>query len=172
MAKAPSPPPPKPRPRGGAARAIADLVPEIGGAAFRRFGFIQSALVCRWAEIVGPKLAALTEPSMLRFPPGKKAGGTLHLTISGAHAPMLQLAQPTIIAAANRFFGYAAVARVKMTAGEVRPAPRPVVPPANLRPVGGELGESLRAIADPELRTVLENMAAGLGNRPTLPRVG
>ena len=79
------------RPRGGEARAIADMVPEIGRTAFRKFGFIQSSVVSRWREIVGDRLADVTQPAMIRFPAGQKAGGTLHLTISGAHAPMLQL---------------------------------------------------------------------------------
>ena len=163
------------RPRGGEARAIADLVPEIGRTAFRKFGFIQSSIVSRWREIVGDRLAAVTQPAMIRFPVGQKAGGTLHLTISGAHAPMLQHVAPDIIGAVNRFFGYAAIAQVRMTHGQVAPAPTdhgpPVQPPAMLKPVPAELGDSLRDIGDPELRTVLERMAAGLAAAPRPPRI-
>ena len=158
------------RPRGGEARAISDLVPEIGRTAFRKFGFIQSSVVSRWREIVGDKLADVTQPAMIRFPAGQKAGGTLHLTISGAHAPMLQHVAPDIIGSVNRFFGYAAIAHVRMTHGQVTPAP-PVQPPAMLKPVPAELGDSLRDIGDPELRTVLERMAAGLATPPKLPRI-
>ena len=158
------------RPRGGEARAISDLVPEIGRTAFRKFGFIQSSVVSRWREIVGAKLADVTQPAMIRFPAGQKAGGTLHLTISGAHAPMLQHVAPDIIAAVNRFFGYAAIATVRMTHGQIAPR-EPVQPPAMLKPVPAELGDSLRDIGDPELRTVLERMAAGLAAPPKLPRI-
>ncbi|HEY0595840.1 DUF721 domain-containing protein [Sphingopyxis sp.] len=158
------------RPRGGDARMISDLVPEIGRAAFRKFGFIQSSVVSRWREIVGDRLADVTQPAMIRFPAGQKAGGTLHLTISGAHAPMLQHVAPDILASVNRFFGYAAVAHVRMTHGQVTPA-APVQPPAMLKPVPAELGDSLRDIGDPELRTVLERMAAGLATPPKLPRI-
>lgn len=172
--KAAKPAKPKPRPyerpRGGEARSIADLVPEIGRTAFRKFGFIQSSVVSRWREIVGEKLADVTQPAMIRFPVGQKAGGTLHLTISGAHAPMLQHVAPDLIAAVNRFFGYAAIAHVRMTHGHVTPAPA-VQPPARLKPVPAELGDSLRDIGDPELRTVLERMAAGLGAAPKIPRI-
>src|SRR3546814_9345041 len=49
------------RPRGGEARAIADLVPEIGRTAFRKFGFVQSSVVSRWREIVGDRLADVTQ---------------------------------------------------------------------------------------------------------------
>ena len=159
------------RPRGGEARMIADLVPELGRTACRKFGFIQSSVVSRWREIVGDRLAAVTQPAMIRFPAGQKAGGTLHLTISGAHAPMLQHVAPDIIGAVNRFFGYAAIAHVRMTHGQVTPAAAPVQPPAMLKPVPAELGDSLRDIGDPELRTVLERMAAGLAAPPKLPRI-
>jgi hypothetical protein len=171
-AKKPAKPAPRvyERPRGGEARMISDLVPEIGRAAFRKFGFIQSSVVSRWREIVGDRLADVTQPAMIRFPVGAKAGGTLHLTISGAHAPMLQHVAPDIIAAVNRFFGYAAVAQVRMTHGHVTPA-APVQPPAMLKPVPAELGDSLRDIGDPELRTVLERMAAGLATASKLPRI-
>ena len=158
------------RPRGGEARAISDLVPEIGRTAFRKFGFIQSSVVSRWREIVGDKLADVTQPAMIRFPAGQKAGGTLHLTISGAHAPMLQHVTPDLIAAVNRFFGYAAIVSIRMTHGQVTPAPA-VQQPAMLKPIPAELGDSLRDIGDPELRTVLERMAAGLGTAPKLPRI-
>lgn len=158
------------RPRGGEARAISDLVPEIGRTAFRKFGFIQSSVVSRWREIVGDRLADVTQPAMIRFPAGQKAGGTLHLTISGAHAPMLQHVGPDIIGAVNRFFGYAAIAQIRMSHGQVTPA-APVQPPAMLKPVPAELGDSLRDIGDPELRTVLERMAAGLASPTKLPRI-
>ena len=160
------------RPRGIGTRPIGELMPEIGRTAFRKFGFIQSSVVSRWREIVGDRLADVTQPAMIRFPAGQKAGGTLHLTISGAHAPMLQHVSPDIIASVNRFFGYAAIAQVRMTHGQVAPAAPPVQPPAMLKPVPAELGDSLRDIGDPELRAVLEAMAQGLANAPPLGKIG
>src|SRR3546814_21163518 len=72
------------RPRGGPARNIADIVPNIGRAAFRRFGFVQSRLVTRWGAIVGPTYAEVSAPESIRFPAGQKAGGTLSLEIGTA----------------------------------------------------------------------------------------
>lgn len=163
---------PKPyvRPRGGEARAIADLMPDIGRAAFRKFGFVQSSIVSRWREIVGDRIADASRPDMIRFPVGQKSGGTLHLTVAGAYAPMLMHVEPEIIALVNRFFGYAAVARVRMTQGHVEPAPPPRAVPM-LRPVPADLGDSLRDVGDPELRTVLEKMAAGLAKGGNLPKI-
>lgn len=152
------------RRRGGEARAVSDLVPDIGRAAFRKFGFVQSSVVSRWDEIVGPRYANVTAPEMIRFPVGQKSGGTLELVVESGHAVMIQHVLPEIIARVNRFFGYEAVAKVKMRQGRVQRAePRPKVSAAPvLRAPSIELGDSLREIADPELQAVLENLAKSL----------
>ncbi len=153
------------RPRGGEARAVSDLMPEIGRAAFRRFGFVQSSVVSRWDEIVGSRYAKVSMPESIRFPAGKKAEGTLELVVESGHAPMMQHVLPEIIDRVNRFFGYAAVAKVRMRQGLVAPAASPVAPAAPmLKPVPFELGDSLREIADPELNAVLESLAKSLAN--------
>jgi hypothetical protein len=159
------------QPRRRGQRAVADLLPEIGGAAFRRFGFVQSAIVSRWAEIVGPRYAEVSAPESIRFPAGKRAGGVLTLVVQGAHAPMMQHAAPVIVERANRFFGYAAIARVTMKQGAVTVrAPRPA--PPSLKPVPVELGESLRGIADPELRECLAALAGAVAASSGPPRIG
>ena len=160
------------RPRDGGPRQIADLMPQIGAAAFRKFGFVQSSIVTRWAEIVGSHYAEISAPESIRFPVGKKAGGTLQLTVMSGHAPMIQHVLPDIIERVNRFFGYAAVAKIAMKQGDVRgTAAERRPPPRNLRPVPIELGDSLRDIGDPELRAVLESLAQGLANSNGLPKI-
>lgn len=154
------------RPRGGEARAVSDLMPEIGRAAFRKFGFVQSSIVSRWDEIVGPRYAAVSAPELIRFPIGKKADGTLELIVEGAHATMMQHVFPEIIERVNRFFGYSAVAKIKMRQGSTAkstPFQKSANPPS-LKPIPMELGESLREIADPELFAVLESLAQSLSN--------
>jgi len=155
------------RPRGGQARPVADLVPQIGRAAFRRFGFVQSSVVTRWPEIVGPRHARVCAPEQIRFPMGEKSDGTLHLVVLPAHAPLIQMVIPEIMERVNRFFGYRAVAHVRLRQGVVQPPPAEATraePPA-LKPIPLELGESLRDIGDPELRTVLESLARSLGEK-------
>ncbi|MFC3173095.1 DUF721 domain-containing protein [Novosphingobium bradum] len=151
------------RPRGGQARAIADLMPEIGRTAFRRFGFVQSSVVTRWHEIVGPHHARICSPESIRFAPGEKSEGILQLVVVAAHAPLIQHVIPEIIERVNRFFGYNAVARVKLRQGMVKPPQaKDRTAPPSLKPIPLELGESLRDIGDPELRTVLESLARSL----------
>jgi len=162
---------PKPftRPRGKGPRAIGELMPEIGRTAFRRFGFVQSSVVTRWPEIVGPVHARVCSPEAIRFPPGEKSDGILQLVVKPAHAPLIQQVTPEIIERVNRFFGYKAVARVKLRQGAVNPpaADRPAKPPPSLKPIPLELGDSLRDIGDPELRIVLESLARSLGDAET-----
>ncbi|UYV15249.1 DUF721 domain-containing protein [Porphyrobacter sp. ULC335] len=164
---------PKPytRPRGRGVKAIGDLTPEIGRTAFRRFGFVQSSVVTRWPEIVGPQHARVCSPEAIRFPPGEKADGILDLVVVAAHAPLIQQVIPEIIERVNRFFGYRAVARVKLRQGAVTPPAdgRPAKPPPSLKPIPLELGDSLRDIGDPELRTVLESLARSLSNNEAAP---
>jgi len=153
------------RPRGGEARQIADLMPAIGRTAFRRFGFVQSSVVTRWPEIVGERHARHCMPESIRFPPGEKADGILQLVVTPAHATIIQHVTPEIMDRVNRFFGYRAVARVKIRQGVVQ-APKakdaPRTAPPSLKPIPIDLGDSLRDIGDPELRTVLESLARSL----------
>ena len=152
------------RPRGGPARPVAELVPQIGRTAFRKFGFIQSSVVMRWPEIVGERHAQVCAPESIRFPHGEKREGTLHLVVLPAHAPLIQHVIPEIIERVNRFFGYAAVSQVRLRQGQVQPARAEGGgrAPPSLRPVPLELGESLRDIGDPELRAVLESLARSM----------
>ncbi|WP_408590001.1 DUF721 domain-containing protein [Novosphingobium sp.] len=157
------------RPRGGEAKAIADLMPQIGRTAFRRFGFVQSSVVTRWPEIVGARHARHCTPESIRFAPGEKSEGILQLVVTPAHAPLISHVVPEIIERVNRFFGYRAVARVKLRQGAVQaPAGTAALEttraaPPSLKPIPMELGDSLRDIGDPELRTVLESLARSLG---------
>ena len=152
----------EPHPRVGGVRSVADLLGKAGGAAFRRFGFVQHSIVTRWPEIVGPRYARVTAPESIRFPHGRKSQGVLNLTVEGAHAPMLQHVVPTIIERVNRFFGYPAIERVTFRQGRIAAAPATPPPAAPRAPLSPELGDSLRGIEDPELRAVLESLARGL----------
>ena len=156
-------------------RAAGELLADVGGQSFKRFGFIQSSIVSRWSEIVGERYAKVSSPESIRFPMGRKAGGALTLLVDGAHAPLIQHLTPLIIERVNRFFGYAAIDRIVFRQGKLPTSgvPRPQRP--DLRPVPKELGDGLRQIADPELRACLESLAAQIAatsGPPALPADG
>ncbi len=160
-----------PAPRRNAPRRVADLVPDVGRVAFRRFGFIQSSVVSRWDEIVGERYSTVSAPESIRFPHGERARGVLTIVAVGAHATMIQHVAPTLIERVNRFFGYAAVERVVIRQGSL-PAPRRAAVPMPSVAIPQELGESLRTIADPELKAVLESLARGVIAATQIPVLG
>src|SRR3990170_2150234 len=126
-----------PRIANSRAQATGELVGEIGGMAFRRFGFVQSAVVSRWAEIVGERYAKVSSPESIRFPAGRKSGGVLTLLVEGAHAPLMQHLTPLIVERVNRFFGYQAINRIVFRQGRL-PAATPKPKRAELAPVPRE----------------------------------
>ncbi|WP_114229057.1 MULTISPECIES: DUF721 domain-containing protein [Sphingomonas] len=156
-------------PRQNRARAAGEMVTAIGGMAFKRFGFVQGQVVSRWPEIVGERYAKVSAPESIRFPAGRKDGGTLTLVVEGSHAPVMQHLAPTIVERVNRFFGHPAVARIQFRQGRLPKAePRRAVAPAA---APRELGPGLREIGDPELKAVLESLAGRLdpAERPAEP---
>jgi hypothetical protein len=158
-------------PRNNGVRSVAEMLPSVGGAAFRRFGFVQSAVVSRWQEIVGARYAGVSSPESIRFPTGRKSEGTLTLSVEGAHAPMMQHVAPAIVERVNRFFGYPAISRVVIRQGAARPvSDAPRVAPPSLRPIPADIGDSLRAVVDPELRDVLAALAGAVAATRGPPR--
>ena len=156
--------------RSGRSRPVAELVPAIGQKAFRRFGFVEGAMIARWAEIVGPEYAENVVPESLRFPHGQRSAGTLTLLASGAHALMLQHVVPQVVERVNRFFGYDAVARIAIRQGSVPPPARQRAQAPELA-VPAEAAASLKAIRDDGLRASLEDLArqiAATSGPPTI----
>jgi hypothetical protein len=158
-------------PRANGVRSVAEMVPQVGAMAFKRFGFVQSSIVSRWAEIVGERYAEVSTPESIRFPAAKKQEGVLSLVVHGSHAPMMQHVVPAILERVNRFFGYPAVARIVIRQGAAAPRPEPRRAPPSLKPVPAELGDSLRAIADPELRDCLAALAGAVAASAGPPRL-
>jgi len=168
-------------PRSCRPRSAGELVGDVGGRSFRRFGFVQSSIVSRWGEIVGARYAKVSSPESIRFPTGSKGGGVLTLLVDGAHAPLIQHLTPMIVDRVNRFFGYAAVNRIVFRQGKPpAPSARPQRPA--LRAVPKEMGEGLREIADVDLRACLESLAAQIAatsgppsipedNQPPIPMI-
>jgi hypothetical protein len=155
-------------------RDVGSLLPDVGGMAFRRFGFVQGALLARWRDVVGPVYARWSIPESLKFARGQTSDGVLTIRVEGPFSVQLQHVGPQIIDRANRILGHAAVGRIRLVQGEVpRPAERPVAQPA---PAGGGHTASptanLSGVKDEGLRAALEDLAAQLGTAKPPPRIG
>ena len=100
---------------------------------------------------------------------GGGAEGTLHVRIdSGSLAIELQHLEPLLIERINGYFGYRAVARLKLLQGPLSKR-RKASPPAARALEPGEEEELVRhlcAVDDPELRQALESLGrAVIGRR-------
>jgi hypothetical protein len=144
-------------PRGLGLRPLGQILPRIARPAFRRRSPAAAQLLADWPEIVGPPLAAVTEPERL-------SAGTLTLSCTGPVAMELQHLAPQLIERINAGLGRRAVERLRFRqrapSGKAaeRPAPRR---PATLPPEAADaLAPRLAAIADPALRAALERLAA------------
>lgn len=120
--------------RGVFARAVGSYVPKLTRTAFEKYGFSAAALITDWAAIAGAELAAFTRPERLKWPRGVEAygavddgaegrpGATLMLRVDPARALDVQYRAAQIVERINAYFGYRAVADVKIVQGAVEAA--------------------------------------------------
>lgn len=77
-------------------------------------GFATTRLLTHWAEVAGPDLAALCTPVKVSYAQ-KGFGATLTVLASGAAAPLVQMQLEPLRERVNAIYGYAAIARIKVT---------------------------------------------------------
>lgn len=141
--------------RGGwGPKALAVSLDKVTKPALRRRGIAAASILTEWSRIVGPELAAETVPQRLLRPRGAAAadadGGVLHIRVSSALAPEVQHLEPQLVERINGYFGYRAVARLKLIHG---PVARPAVPKASELPP-----------LDPAEQAAIRDQVAGVGD--------
>ncbi|MHB9879179.1 DUF721 domain-containing protein [Pacificimonas sp. ICDLI1SI03] len=156
----------------GHARSVAELVTRVGRKSFHKFGFVESAIVARWPEIVGEDVSRKSSPDSIRFPQGKRAGGTLNLSVHGAHALAIQHEAPQILERVNRYFGYGAVSRMAIRQGQAAPKRLTIAVRQEAEPLSAETTQELKAVANDDLRSALESLAAQISVTKGPPKIG
>ena len=121
-----------------AARGIGTLLAPVVRPALRVRGPALAALLEDWEALVGPEIAARSQPVKL-------AAGCLTLACAGPDALELQHRAPALIARINQALGGAPVTRVKFMATTPALAPGAAVAPVNDAPptVDGSLEAAL-----------------------------
>jgi hypothetical protein len=132
---------------------------------FGKHGFAGGALVVDWPAIVGSAVASHTLPMRIRFPPKERAEGTLMIKVdSGAFALEVQHLEPLILERINGYFGWKAVARLKLmqgplpeAKGKARSKPAPTA-----QALTPDLEARLAQVEDPDLREILTRLGRSL----------
>jgi hypothetical protein len=172
--------------QGTSAKTVGSFVPRLTRPAFERYGFSAAALITDWATIVGADLARYTMPERLKWPKRVdwsvddvsetdrgRPGATLILAVVAGRALDVEYRSAQLMERINAYFGYRAVASVRIVqvasirpaAAEAPPAATGAAPHAPAKP-----REELAAITEPTLRTALERMAQGLVARKSRGR--
>lgn len=131
-------------------------------------GLAEGDLIARWDSIVGPLMASYVLPEQVRFPKGRRDGGELTLRVpSGPFALQIQHDAPTLLQRINGYFGYPAIARLKIVQ-----APLPIKRPSRdvrhraLRPTEtAEITAQVDQVTDPDLRAALERLGKSMRSR-------
>jgi hypothetical protein len=136
-------------------------------AAIARYGFAYADLIKQWPAIVGDSVAQWSEPERIKWPrggtDGRKQGGTLVIRATPGRGLDLQHETPRIIERINAFYGYGAIASVKIMQGTLS-GRKPAVPSlAPLRPAQAQALETrLETVADPALKEALRRLGKGV----------
>lgn len=136
---------------------LATLVPEIRvltRQALGTRGFSGADILESWEDIVGSDLAKGVKPEKLTFEGNSRSKGTLVVkTAGGAFAMLFEHQKRRVLERINAFFGYPAVAHIKMIQGSLKLS----MPKLNMmRPIDPkklkELTEKVSLIDDENLR--------------------
>jgi len=110
--------------RFGRVHGLSDLNRAILAHSGQRRGFVQTEVLTRWSSIVGPDVARHSCPEKITATfRGRSTGlgATLLIRVEGGAATEIQHLEPQLIERINSYFGYAAVAKLRLVQG---PLPR------------------------------------------------
>lgn len=125
-------------------------------------------MLAHWPEIVGAGLAEFSAPEKLVFPrasgdegaKGQRSGAVLTIRVDGPVAVEIRHLEPQIIERINAYYGYSAVARLKLVQGPLPAKARPRY--RKIRPLAADeraaLDQDLEKIEEPALRKSLEKL--------------
>jgi hypothetical protein len=148
-------------------RPLADLIEPALGASLKKQGFASADLLLTWTELVGERLAAVSQPRKILWP-RKPRGlrddepepGVLVLRVEGGLAIEIQHMAPLIVERVNAYYGWRAIARLTIEQGVLRRAK-----PRKLRPepspeAQAEAQARSQGIADEGLREAVARLGA------------
>jgi hypothetical protein len=163
------------------ARAVGSYVPRLTRKAFEKFGFATATLLTDWSSIVGPQTARYASPDRLKWPkgfdvldeggePGRRGrpGATLIVRAHPGRALDVQYQARQIIDRINAYFGYRAVAELRIIQASMESSAPPSAMPKPREVIARKpqpIAVPLDRIDDAPLKAALERMRAGIEGR-------
>lgn len=151
------------------ARAVGSFLPRLTTKALQKYGFSAASLIMDWPAIVGSDFARYAAPERIKWPriaertedegagaPAARSGAVLVLRVDGAKALDVQYRAQQIIERINAYFGYAAVAQLRVIQAPMPTVPEARAPRARAEPLTGEVS----GVADARLRDALARLGA------------
>ena len=117
-------------------------------------GFAEVDILGHWTEIIGEDLSRGISPEKLIFERDKRTQGTLYVkSAGGAFAMLFEFQKKQVIERINGFFGYPAIANVKIRQGSLKLDKKKVEYPTELtRDQEKQLQKQIAQIQDPDLK--------------------
>ncbi len=139
----------------GGPRPVGALVPALTRPAFKRKSPAGAQIMADWPALVGPAIAAVTQPLRL-------TQGTLTLACAGPVAMEMQHLAPQLASRINAALGRVAVERFRFVQ-RAPAAPTPRKPRESApKPLPERVESALEGVASPELRDALARLARGV----------
>jgi hypothetical protein len=150
-------------------RPLADLVGAAMDPVLARHGFSESDIVLYWDDIVGERLAAMSEPVKLRWPPPRThrtavaEPATLVVRVEGGFALEMQHLTDVVIERVNAHVGWRCVGRVALKQGPLTRRPRDARPRTVPSAAARAAAEAhVRGIGEPDLQQALARLGANV----------
>ncbi len=156
-------------------KAIGKHFSKVAEKAYAHHGAAWAGLLSNWQTIAGSPLSDICSPEKISWPgqqrgqaetrsKHQKIGGTLVIKVAFGRALEIQHITPQIIDRINAYYGYQAVAQIKIIQGKIEKletARKSALPPLDQK-TNSELNSQMTKISNDGLKGALRNLAKGV----------
>ncbi|MEZ0167690.1 DUF721 domain-containing protein [Microvirga sp. TS319] len=153
------------------ARPLAEFLDVCLSPSLAAQGFATSDIIMAWADIVGERLAAFTQPLKIEWkrkaphadPEARPEPATLVVRVESAFALELQHMAPMVIDRVNTYYGWRCIGKIVLKQGPVRrlapkKPPAPPISPADRAKVASAVG----GIEEDRLKEALDRLGQAI----------
>jgi hypothetical protein len=146
-------------------RPLSELLAATLSDVLKAQGFASTEIISRWHDIVGPEIAAHSEPLKINWPRApaneKPEPATLVLRVEGPAALEIQHLSDVILDRVNRFFGWQAIGRITIRQAPLR-RQEPSQPHKIDEVAAARIADTLPDVKDDNLRQALGRLGSAI----------